>query len=168
MALQGSLQDLEKQVITEDSQGLAAKRIVVSDSSLPSGAATEATLQEILNSLNGEPDSDFISEFNEISSVVGGSEATILTYTVPIATDFHMQKIDVSGTNIATFNIYVNTIIQARQRTYFGGSLNVNFDFSNVAKKGYPLEAGDIVEIKVIHSRPEAGDFDARLQGVVV
>lgn len=103
------------------------------------------------------------SLFNSISSVTSGSLTTILSYTVPVATTDFLGKVEVSGTNIAQFEVYINTVLDARQRTYFGGELNAFFDYAFGTENGYKLNAGDLVEIKVIHSRPTLGDFEARI-----
>lgn len=101
-----------------------------------------------------------ISQFSTVSSVASGVLTTILTYIVPLATETYMKRIEVSGTNIATFEVFINTVMIARQRTYFGSALNVDFDFL----QGVKYTAGTTIEVKVIHQRPSLGDFEARLQ----
>lgn len=100
-----------------------------------------------------------LSFFNEISSVASGINTPILTYTVPLGKTDLLEQIEVSGTNIAAYEVYLNSTIFARKRTYFGSSLNELFTFS-----GYKLLAGDTVVVKVLHNRPDVGDFESRIQ----
>ncbi len=98
--------------------------------------------------------------FSSISSVASGSETTILTYIVPLLVDSFLKRIEVSGSNIAVYNIYVDTVLIARKRTYFGSALNSDFDFA----AGIKYVSGQTIEVKVLHGRPTTGDFEARLQ----
>lgn len=103
------------------------------------------------------------SLFGSITSVPSGSLTTILTYTVPVSETDYLGKIEVSGTNIGQYDVYINAVLKARQRTYFGGDLNSLFDYTMGQEDGVILNSGDIVEIKVIHNRPMLGDFEARI-----
>lgn len=108
------------------------------------------------------------SIYNEVTSVVSGSPTTIQTYTVPGSLSGYLQKICVSGTNIATYELLVNAAIVEKKRTWFNGSLNAEFDLSDFSKNGLPLAAGDTVVVRVTHSRPDVGDFNSRIQVVEV
>lgn len=101
-----------------------------------------------------------IYSFNAISAVASGIETTILTYTVPIGKTASIRLSEISGTNIATFNLYVGVTLINRKRTFFG-NLNTSMQFLN---KGYTLTAGQVVSLRVIHNRPFAGNFEANLQ----
>jgi len=101
--------------------------------------------------------------FNTVTSVSSSILTTILSYTVPIGKTDFLGKIQVSGTNIAQYDVYLNSILFSRQRTYFGGSLNALFDYDFEQESGYQLNAGDNIQVKVIHTRPTLGDFEARL-----
>ncbi len=99
------------------------------------------------------------SLYNEVSSVASSILTTILTYTVPVATTAKINSVDVSGTNIAAYQVEVNSSIIDKKRTYFSGPLNEVFNFnSSVA-----LVSGDVVTVRVIHIRPNVGDFNARV-----
>ena len=104
-----------------------------------------------------------VNEFSQISSVAAGVLTDILTYTVPSPYNGILFRIEVGGNNVATYEIYINNIIEARIRTWFSTSLTQICEFSSGAS-GFKLFTGDIVKVKVIHSRPFAGDFEARLQ----
>lgn len=104
-----------------------------------------------------------VNEFSQISSVIANTLTTILTYTVPPLFSGTLFRIELGGNNIATYEIYINALIEARVRTWFSTSLTQVCEFSSGAS-GFKLDAGDIVEVKVIHDRPFLGDFEARLQ----
>lgn len=100
------------------------------------------------------------SLFSTASSVASGVLTTVLTYIVPLATDSYAKRIEASGSNIATYEVYVDAVLVARQRTYFGSALNCIFDFGT----GIKYTAGTNIQVKIIHQRPTLGDFEVRLQ----
>lgn len=104
------------------------------------------------------------SRFNTASAVPTGILTSILTYTVPFATTAVLQKITVSGENIAKFTILLNGVVMDVKRTYFGGELNAEFNYETGNSNGLNFKASDIILIQVIHQRPNAGDFDGRIQ----
>ena len=108
-----------------------------------------------------------VNQFQDITAVTSGSETLITSYTVPVAKTLYLARVESSGTNIATFNLYINGSLSARRRTYFGSSLNETFEFFTKDGSGLILNAGDVLSIKVIHFRPSTGDFEARIQGVL-
>lgn len=106
--------------------------------------------------------------YNEVTSVASSILTTIQTYTVPVSTTAYLQKINISGTNIATYDVLINGVLQEKKRTWFNDGLNTEFDFSDYSKNGIPLITGDIVTVRVIHNRPSVGDFNSRVQVVEV
>ncbi len=95
--------------------------------------------------------------YNEVTSVPAETLTTIQIY---IATSNSiLNKVDTSGTNIATYTILINDVVIDRQRTFFGGTLNTTFNFIN----GMVLNTGDIVKIQVMHNRPDVGDFNSTI-----
>lgn len=94
--------------------------------------------------------------FNEISSVASGVSTTILSYLTVADTKFQMA--DVSGTNIAMYTIFIDGVLQAKRYTYFQ-SLSESFNFGD----GVSVPSGKIIEIKVLHNRPDVGDFASNI-----
>lgn len=122
-----------------------------------------------VNVVSGSVDTtDYKSYYNEVTSVASATQTTVLSYTVPVGKDAFIQKICFSGTNIAEYEVLVNATTQDKKRTYFGNSLDGTFVFDSSNTEGYPLQTGDVVEIKVLHNRPNVGDFNCRLQVVEV
>lgn len=107
------------------------------------------------------------SIYNEVTSVSTATLTTVATYTAPIGVKSFLQKIEVSGTNIAEYRILINATIVDKKRSYFGGSLDSEFIFA-LTGTGLDLAVGDVVTVKVIHSRPTVGDFNARIQVIEV
>lgn len=101
----------------------------------------------------------YLNEFNQINAVANSVETTIKTYTVPIGKVFNLTLVEVSGENIATYNIYINNILNAVRRTEF---LKLNEDFFFYSTS---LAAGDILTVKVIHYRPIASQHETRIYG---
>lgn len=110
--------------------------------------------------LQSDPGLTVKSFYGEITSIAAFNSATVLSYTVPVGiATATLDKIDVSGTNLATYQIEVNSIVVDKKRTYHGAALNEVFEFN----KSIPLNTGDIVRVMVEHQRPFVGDFNARL-----
>jgi hypothetical protein len=98
-------------------------------------------------------------EYSDISSLASGTLTTILSYTVPVGKTLAMEKVEVSGCNVADYVVEVDGAIKGKRRTYFG-NFNADFDY-----KGLQVAAGLVVRVRVIHSRPTTGNFDASLIG---
>lgn len=107
------------------------------------------------------------SFYNEISSVPANILTAIQTYVAPVGKTSYLQKVEFSGTNIAEYTIEVNSVKQAKKRTYFGGDLDAEVIFTE-SSNGFPLAVGDTVTVKVIHGRPTFGDFENRIQVIEV
>lgn len=101
------------------------------------------------------------SYFNEIASVAIGASETVISHTVPAGRSQQLLLIEMSGTNIATYDILLNGAQYARKRTYFGGDLAAVHDEGN---SGIKLTAGDVIEVQVTNFRPYIGAFESRIQ----
>lgn len=112
-----------------------------------------------VNIIGGISDSGVSTNtYNEISSVVNGALTTIVSYTA--IDNVVLKKISVSGTNISTYQVFIGTTKIDQQRTYFGSALNLDLDYGN----GLSVNATQTVFVKVIHQRPDVGDFNGRIQ----
>lgn len=101
------------------------------------------------------------TSYTEVTGVVSGITTLIGTHTAVANT--LLQKIEFSGTNIAEYELVINGNTQDKKRTYFGNSLNSKFDFNN----GLIIPTGQVIQVYVVHDRPEIGDFNARIQTLV-
>lgn len=104
------------------------------------------------------------SQYSETLSVASGATTALLTYSVAPGMKSSLQSINASGSNIAKFTVLLNGNPFDLKRTYFGGSVNVEFNYAIGTIDGYPLVAGDIVALQVLHIRPYVGDFEGRIQ----
>lgn len=98
--------------------------------------------------------------YSEVSGVSSGVTQTVLSYSVPVGKIQNISSISASGTNIAVFAVYINTVLVAKKRTYFGDSLGVEFIFGS---SGYSVSAGDLIEVKATSTRGIASDYEAEL-----
>ena len=125
-------------------------------------------LQGVIDAINGGSSGTPVNYYNEISSISSATETTIVSYTAPGGVTSYLQKVKVSGNNIAEYQVKVNGTTVDKCRTYFGGDLSTNFDFTGSGNSGYVLTAGDIVTITVIHNRPMVGTFNGRIQSLEI
>lgn len=105
-----------------------------------------------------------INEYNEVLSVASGSTTTVVTYMVPGSKTNVLERISVSGENIALYTVLLNGVPFDTQRTYFGGALNTQFEFTSLGNLGTILNPGDIISVTVLHNRPSAANFEGRIQ----
>lgn len=103
-----------------------------------------------------------VMEYSSISSLAAGALTNILSYTVPAGKTLVLDKAEVSGCNVAEYSVEVNAVIKGVRRTYWG-NFNADFSFNKLQ-----VAEGLVVRIKVIHSRPVVGDFNATLLGALV
>ncbi|NIQ16878.1 MAG: hypothetical protein GTO02_21595, partial [Candidatus Dadabacteria bacterium] len=76
--------------------------------------------------------------------------------------EFDLYRVEFSGNNIATYSAEIGGVVNAKKRTYFGGNLFGAFPF-----EGLTIAAGQVVRLRVIHSRPLVGDFEGRILGAL-
>jgi hypothetical protein len=100
------------------------------------------------------------SVFNSISSVPNGTLTPILNFTA--STTNFLSKVEVSGTNMAQFEVWINGALRARQRTSLT-EFNAKFDFAIAEQTALILNSGDNVIVQVIQDRPNLGDYEARM-----
>lgn len=100
--------------------------------------------------------------YNEISSVASGALTSIIAYAVPVGFIFALDRVDVSGENIATYQVEIDSVINSKSRTYFG-NLNTSLLFNAKRLTGLKL-----ITVKVEHSRPEVADFNATIIGRLI
>lgn len=102
--------------------------------------------------------------YGEANAVPSGELVTITSYMVPPGKATLLQKVQCSGENLGKFQILVNGTAIGTQRTYFGGDLNCQFDFTTGQENGLVLSSGTTVSVTILHNRPYLGDFEARIQ----
>lgn len=105
--------------------------------------------------------------FNEISSVASASQTSVITYTVPVGKTFSLQFVEAGGDNIAKYEVFRDTTLIAKRRSYWGAGLDISFLFIQTNSQGLVFNAGEKIEVKVEHNRPNVADFNARIIGVL-
>jgi hypothetical protein len=107
---------------------------------------------------SGTVDTPITNIYNEVINVSSETLTTIISKTM--ISSGKLPCIMVSGSNIGTYTVELNSVVISKARTYFGGDLNYFFDF----KSGITLFSGDVVRVRVIHNRPFLGDFNAMIE----
>jgi len=121
-------------------------------------------LNEMIILLGGSGNGEIKSEYGEINSLTSSTKGTITSITANINKKSFLQLVEVGGENIATYTVEISGVVHAKRRTYFSGGLSTRFDFDKDGVRGFPIDPGDVVEVKVIHERPTVADFEARIQ----
>jgi hypothetical protein len=103
------------------------------------------------------------SFYNEISGIVAGVTTSIVNYTVPTGKTAVLERVFVTGDNVARYEIFVNATKIDSTLTFFGSALNSSFDFSS-GYSGLGLATNDIVTVTVVHNRTSVGSFSGRIQ----
>lgn len=111
---------------------------------------------------NATPAKTVFNVFNSISSVPNGVLTTILSYTVPVGKTDYLSQIQCSGDNMAQYEIYINGVYSASQRTSLQ-AFNALFNFSTDSEIGLSLPSGTVVLVQVIQNRPSLGNYEARI-----
>lgn len=104
------------------------------------------------------------SYYGEALSVATGVVTTVLTYIVPVGKTSILERISVTGENIAYYKILKNAVVIDSKHTNFGTNLNEEFNYTSTADIGIKLVPGDIITVTVLHNRPSLANFAARLQ----
>lgn len=124
------------------------------------GGTIEAVIEE-------PTDETSIIEYDEVTNVAANLETAIATYQVPSDKIGFLYLVEVSGENIAKYQVKLNGSVISTQRTYFGSSLNSIFDFRIGSKRSYVLQPDDIITVYVEHNRPTNADFESRIQLII-
>lgn len=105
----------------------------------------------------------FKNIFNEQLAVASGAIVSLVTYTIPAGKTAVLERIWVSGENIAKYEVYINASKIDVGRTYFGSHLNTKFEYTST-NSDYALIASDVITVTVRHDRPSSGNFEGRIQ----
>ena len=97
------------------------------------------------------------AQYAEVSSVPSSSLTSVLSYTA--IDDGYLKSVHVSGTNVAEYRIRINAVNKAKLRTYFT-EYNASLHFG----QGLAISAGDSVNVQVIHTSTDLGDFNATIE----
>lgn len=120
-----------------------------------------------VNVINSGGAGTVLNEYAETIAVPSGVTTTLMAYTIPAATNAILEKVFVSGENIAKYEVLLNSSVIDVKRTYFT-YYNETFDFTSINGRGQTLNPADNVTITVYHTRPYVGNFDCRLQLVIL
>jgi hypothetical protein len=111
-----------------------------------------------------EQQENIFAVYNEVLTVPPGILTTIVSYTVPVGVSRDLERVLFSGENIAKYQVLVNGLPVATNRTYFGGDLSGTITFGESDSRGLKLNSGDIVTLTVLHNRPNPADFEGTIE----
>lgn len=112
-----------------------------------------------------EDDNQIIRSFySEAQGISSGTEASVLSYTVPSGKAFYLQRINVAGDNRAEYKVKVNGQTMDRKFTSLL-QFNETFDFHSGTQAGLLFSAGTTISVTAKHSNTGTGVFNVRLQG---
>lgn len=113
-----------------------------------------------------------LNQSNGVTGVLYNTETSVQSYTVPSTKTFNLQRIDIGGTLAAKFLVYLTPsggspeIIAVRRTSDKQPNDTIEFDTTDLAKQSF--DAGDKLEVKVLHQNHLNGDFEARIQGMEI
>lgn len=150
--------------ITPGSKAEYQYRVRTTASALPSGAATEAKQDDIIQEIQalGTGGTALTIIYNAVSAVASASTVDILSYTVPLGKKYKFLQADAGGENIATYRVKIDAVTNDTKRTYFGGPFWITSK-----QAGIDHAAGTVLSVEVENFRPTSADFEARLLGVL-
>jgi len=135
-------------------------------SSTTSGAKTAldvSVLGGISGTFSQAPSGETVTEYDTIPSLAIGSTTTLLSYTVIPSATRYLQKIYISGTQVATYVVKkgATTIIRTRMSpTQFSQTL----DLATGSAFGVEFLTGNVLTVEVTNEGSAVGEFDATAQ----
>jgi len=100
------------------------------------------------------------TDYQESIGVVAGITTTVLTKTFSATKESKIYSISCSGENISVYELFINSVLIEKKRTYLGSDLNIKFDYSY----GLKASLSALLELKIYHTRPSVADFNATLK----
>jgi len=102
-----------------------------------------------------------ISSFDSVSSVANSVLTDIVTFTVPVGKKLFLDRVEVSGDNIAKYQVDIGGSVNAVKRSYWA-DFNQDFEWND-----FEITAGTVIKVQVEQtSRPDTGDYEARIVGI--
>jgi hypothetical protein len=108
-------------------------------------------------------------QYSEAVAVIPGSETTVLSYVVGVSPPrTHITRIEFGGGNVSTWYLYFNGTRVNQHIIYWSGKFDGSWNYENSGGGGFEVTPGTVIEVKVLHNRPDSADFFARIQGLFV
>jgi hypothetical protein len=118
-----------------------------------------------VNIINSTGLPGLIVTHNEITSVPASVETIIVTVTAP-AGGYRVEKVEVSGENVALFRVYVGVTVISDKRSWWT-NFNQTFDFENFPN-GLILTSGQVLKVTCFHTRPYLGNFESTVLALAI
>jgi hypothetical protein len=126
--------------------------------------STSGSLNVNVTSSSPGSAANLVANYNEVTGVASGIETVVTSYTNNNATTNYLVRIETGGTNIAEYRLYRNSTIIDKKYSEFT-QLNTVFEYmtSEPTAPGLKLSTSDVLYLKVIHNRPNVGNFNAKI-----
>ena len=101
-----------------------------------------------------------LSDYQETTGVINGVTTSILNHTFSATKASKIYSISASGENVSLYELFIDSVLIEKKRTYFGGDLNTEFNFNF----GFSVGLSSVVELKAHHLRPNPSDYNVTLK----
>lgn len=115
-----------------------------------------------------DPNKSIINLYNEATAVASGAEQIVVQYTVPLLAHLILTRVEFSGSNIATYRLYIGGTVQSLAHTWFNGPMSDAWDFTVPTLGGLLVSTGALIKVTAQHGRPAPGNFNATVKGILV
>ena len=129
------------------------------------------TLDVFIYGINANPtdtSEGLTNIYGETALIASSTPTTIVSYTVPANRLFALNYIEVSGGNVAVYEVVLNSVVIGKKNTWFNGPISEYFIFNLGINNGLVLSAGDELIVRVEHNRPHTAQFQGRILGKLV
>lgn len=101
-----------------------------------------------------------LSDYQETLGVISGVTTSILNHTFSATKASKIYSISASGENVSLYELFIDSVLIEKKRTYFGGDLNTEFNFNF----GFSVGLSSVLELKAHHLRPNPSDYNVTLK----
>lgn len=101
-----------------------------------------------------------LSDYQETTGVINGVTTSILNHTFSATKASKIYSISASGENVSLYELFIDSVLIEKKRTYFGGDLNTEFNFNF----GFSVGLSSVLELKAHHLRPNPSDYNVTLK----
>lgn len=108
-----------------------------------------------------------LNEFNTITALASEGTAFIVEYTVPVAKKLLLNFIEGSGDNFGVYQVFLDNVVIAEQRTHFSNGLNALISFGTTDSDLFIVNAGSKIQLQVYNYRTESSNYSGRIFGAL-
>jgi hypothetical protein len=118
--------------------------------------------------IGGDSKYQSFNYYDSVTAVPAGAETVVIQRTVLPSTAMVLANVQFSGTNIATYRLYIDSDIIGTHVTWHDGNISDSMSFALDQLAGLRINAGQTLKLTAQHGRPFIGDFTGRFLGVII